>query len=104
MNYNVLGTDYEIKLIKEEQIEDFPDLPEDSDGYCNYYTKEIVVVRDENESNGHDLYVSQVIRHELIHAYLFESGLHDYANNERIVDWLAIQLPKLAELNNIVGP
>jgi len=39
-----------------------------------------------------------VIRHELIHAFLFKSGLDacaEWARNEEMVDWLAIQFPKL---------
>ena len=43
-----------------------------------------------------------VIRHEIIHAFLFESGLaqntndvESWAMNEEMVDWLAIQFPKL---------
>ena len=35
----------------------------------------------------------KVIRHELVHAFLFESGLsvNSWADNEEIVDWIAIQ-------------
>jgi hypothetical protein len=37
------------------------------------------------------------MRHELIHAFLFESGLDccSWADKEEIVDWIAIQFPKL---------
>ena len=73
------------------------------DGYCDTTTKEIVV-SDMTESAGSpdakgDLehYKRKVIRHELVHAFLFESGLsnNSWADNEEIVDWLAIQFPKL---------
>ena len=43
-------------------------------------------------------YKKQVIRHEIIHAFVFESGLDtcsDWAKNEEMVDWIAIQFPKL---------
>lgn len=42
-------------------------------------------------------YRKQVIRHELIHAFLCESGLHENCewHNEEMVDWLAMQAPKL---------
>ena len=38
-----------------------------------------------------------VKRHELIHAFLYESGLDScsWAYNEEIVDWLAIQWHKI---------
>ncbi|HJA90843.1 MAG TPA: hypothetical protein H9948_08655 [Candidatus Jeotgalibaca merdavium] len=38
------------------------------------------------------------IRHELIHVFLFESGLGEnsqWAQNEEMVDWFARQFPKL---------
>ena len=39
-------------------------------------------------------------RHEIIHAFLFESGLAEnssWAQNEEMVDFFAIQFPKLVE-------
>lgn len=39
-------------------------------------------------------------RHEIIHAFLFESGLaenSEWAQNEEMVDFFAIQFPKLME-------
>ncbi len=40
-------------------------------------------------------------RHEIIHAFLFESGLaenSEWAQNEEMVDFFAIQFPKLMEV------
>ena len=44
----------------------------------------------------------QVTRHEIIHAFLFESGLDissgkadNWAVNEEMVDWFCIQIPKI---------
>jgi len=42
--------------------------------------------------------IKETSRHEIIHAYLFESGLSfnsDWATNEEVVDWMAIQFPKM---------
>lgn len=84
---------------------DFPDLS-DCDGYCDTSIKQ-VVVSDMTESEGRpgakaDLmhYQRRVIRHELIHAFLFESGLsnNSWGENEELVDWIAIQFPKLQTL------
>ena len=43
-----------------------------------------------------------MLRHEIIHAFLFESGLecnslktYNWAENEEMVDWFAIQSPKI---------
>ena len=46
--------------------------------------------------------MNRVLRHEIIHSYLEESGLaassnmsSAWAHNEEMVDWLAIQSPKI---------
>ena len=45
-------------------------------------------------------YEKKILRHEIIHAFLYESGLdinsHDidqWARDEEMVDWMAIQFP-----------
>ena len=45
------------------------------------------------------------LRHEVLHAFLFESGLSEtagfsgcWATNEEMVDWFAIQSPKIFEV------
>ena len=45
-------------------------------------------------------YKKAVIRHELTHAFLFESGLDtcSWAQNEEMVDWIALQFPKLLQV------
>lgn len=100
----VLGVPY---TIHEGNAVDFPAL-NDCDGYCDTSTKEIVV-SDMTENKGSsnakgDLacYQRKVIRHELTHALLFESGLsvNSWAENEEVVDWIAIQFPKLQTLFN----
>lgn len=42
----------------------------------------------------------KVLRHEIVHAFLFESGIDsssEWARNEEIVDWIALQFPKLLD-------
>ena len=76
----------------------------DCDGYCDKTTRTIVIDDEEegSELGRFDLYQKKVLRHELIHAFLFESGLgenHQHANefghDETMIDWVAIQFPKL---------
>ena len=74
---SVLGTPY---TIYQGNSVDFPDLA-DCDGYCDTTIKAIVVL-DMTEIEGKpgakaDLthYQRKVIRHELLHAVLFESCL-----------------------------
>lgn len=98
MTIKVLGVDYEII---ESNREDDNNL-EDADGYCDFSVKKIVIDTFKNRPGSmEDLteYKKQVIRHELTHAFLHESGLdaNSWAGNEEIVDWIAIQFLKMAE-------
>jgi hypothetical protein len=50
------------------------------------------------------------LRHEIIHAFLYESGLgpnfehyKQFGHEETIVDWFAIQYPKIEEAFKSVG-
>lgn len=47
-------------------------------------------------------YQKKVLRHEIVHAFLYESGLWQnaygskcWAKNEEMIDWMAIQIPKI---------
>ena len=96
---NVLGTDYELKFVPEEE------LTLDVDGYCDQSIKKIVIgvfVPAEGKLQDLHAYQKKVLRHELIHAFLFESGLAEnsrkvdsWATNEEMVDWIAHQHDKL---------
>lgn len=100
---NILGTEYEI-------IIDAPDemLPEDADGAMDHSVKRIVVAKFESDRDSVkdlDVYRKKVLRHEIIHAFLFESGLWNNSGNvtawgqsEEITDWFAIQSPKIMKV------
>lgn len=105
---NILGTTYKVYL----------NVPSSKDprldglfGYTDFHGKKIVVgdVRtipgweSTDEAAAWDVFASTV-RHEVIHAYLSESGLMGSSNsvncwamNEEMVDWFAIQMPKLVK-------
>lgn len=93
MKANVLGTNYEIIISNIEN--------KNYDGFCDTSVSKIFVdemTPDENSKKDLKAYQKQVIRHELIHAFLYESGLDvgsDWAKNEEIVDYFAIQFPKM---------
>lgn len=100
---NILGTEWTIKFGSEE---DFPSL-NGIDGYADSSTKEIVVDNME-KSKGQvgakgdlDAYQKECLRHELVHAFMAESGLeHNFEHKpigieETMVDWIAIQSPKM---------
>ena len=50
-------------------------------------------------------FYNQNLRHEIIHAFAYESGLWGdsegtlaWAQNEEMTDWLAIQFPKMEKV------
>lgn len=99
---NVLGTEYTI--IDKTEKED--ERLKKHDGYCDSSTKTIVLLKYEDDSmNKEDMsyFRKQILRHEIIHAFLSESGLEasgnsfggSWAQNEEMVDWIALQAPKL---------
>lgn len=98
---NVLGT--EIGVVFREEKQD-PKL-EELGGYFDATENLIVVKIPEKETmscKNLENYQKKVLRHEIIHAFLHESGLDwsaassdCWATNEEMVDWLAIQAPKI---------
>lgn len=96
---SILGATYSIKEATQEED---PKL-ESAYGYCDTSSKEIVIekpVIDELTIKNVDYFTSKTLRHEIIHAFLHESGLDhnskdQWATNEEMIDWMAIQLPKI---------
>lgn len=96
---NILGSEWTIR----EQSETENDLLKNCDGYCDWTTKEIVIEREFNGMlSDMQRYINKVTRHEIIHAFLFESGLSEcsgeveaWATNEEMVDWFARQGSKI---------
>lgn len=100
---NILGTKYEVLR---QTINENPKL-ESQCGYCDFSVKKIVLDTfeqakdDVNAQNNVDVFANKVLRHEIIHAFLGESGLRgnsDWAENEEMVDWIAIQFPKIQKV------
>ena len=100
MKLNILGTTYQV--IKDNEHNN-PKL-NGSNGYCEPYSKKIVLEEGYEESpknvENFEEFKKKVFRHEIIHAFFIESGLHeccDWATDEMVVDWIAKQLPKMYE-------
>ncbi len=98
MKANVLGVEYEIKFANEDTDPYLANV----DGYCDETIKSIVVddMSKTTEYAKKDLksYQDKCVRHELFHAFLYESGLAEnssWALNEEMVDWFARQFPKI---------
>ena len=89
MKINVLGIDYNVTTLDEK---DKCMLENNADGYTDFNKKEIKVLTC-------DAY-SQILRHELVHAYLYEVGIaFGYGiHNEDNVDFIAMIFPKLNKI------
>lgn len=108
MTIQILGADYTIEY--RSYFEDPVFEREGVSGYCSNRQHHIVIglIRTfpnfEEESCEVLMSVErETLRHEIIHAFLYESGLDDSANaintswakNEEMIDWFALQGPKI---------
>lgn len=105
---NILGTEYRIEIHKVSE-DSFMEEKQVA-GYCEEENK-LIVVADMSEEKyfvgmdekAQETYRKKTLRHEIMHAFLNESGLSDdsnrfdgaWAKNEEMVDWFAIQSPKI---------
>lgn len=93
----ILGTPYSIISQTDKENAKL----QDANGLCEIYAKEIVLCDFEESKmtvkNVEELR-KKVLRHEIIHAFMHESGLgenSDYARDEELVDWIAFQFSKM---------
>ena len=112
---NILGTEYDIEI---HRISEDPDLKNYNRGaYCDKLTK-LIVIADLSEKEYVDIsleqeidYQKELLRHEILHAFLNESGLWEnscqpecgWAMNEEMIDWFSIQSPKIFKAYQEVG-
>ena len=92
---NVLGTTYTIfwKGASEDSF------LTDCDGYCDKTSKRIVIAEKDSKCNldYFEEYQKKVLRHEIVHAFMHESGLGEnwehksIGQEETVIDWFAIQ-------------
>ncbi len=111
---NILGTEY--KII-EKDYNDTELKGKNRQGYCFFTAREIVIAdlsTDDDWGEEPDyikiIHRSEILRHEITHAFLYESGLLQnsaecgaWAINEEMVDWFAIQSPKIFKAFQEVG-
>ena len=105
---SILGTDYTIRFVEYGQDEYMTRMH--YGGFCDGDSHEIFVLllktcKEWEKDTDEKIEAKQreIIRHELVHAFLNESGLRynslqpdgAWAKNEEMVDWFAIQFPKM---------
>lgn len=101
---NILGAEYKIEHLKREEDKLFKNG--EADGYCDSSSKRIVLRMEDDMDNLDDysVYLKKLTRHEIIHAFLFESGLgsnfqhKEWGHEETMVDWIAYQFPKMLQV------
>ena len=99
MTVSILGREYE--LIEKTPEED--PLLHDSDGYCDNSIATCIINKFEKREidslKDLDSHKRKVMRHEIIHAFLFESGLFQECewSCEEMIDWVASQFPKMVK-------
>ena len=113
---NVLGTEYRIEI--HSSNEDDCLKRNNWMGYCDGALKLIVLADlDDKEKFCYDselqkdISAKETLRHEIVHAFFNESGLcgsslqycSAWAQNEELVDWIALQFPKLLKAFEEVG-
>lgn len=108
MTVNVLGTEYTVtvKKYKEDKMFEKRSIC----GYHDGFTKEIVICDpatfpgwEDEKAEYIEASRMETLRHEIVHAFLYESGLDDssatcdvgWSKFEEMVDWIAIQGPKI---------
>lgn len=87
MEVNILGTTYEIEKLDEKDSYMFKN---NADAYVDYIEKKIFLHKD-------DVMINTSLRHELIHAFMYEAGIEfGYQfHNEDVVNYIATIFPKL---------
>ena len=100
---NILGTEWEIEIHSADEDKNL----RDGDAYADWTERKIVIQNPGEMSFSialPDVYIKNVLRHEIIHAYLYESGLsgntfsvNSWADNEEMVDWFARMVPKMVK-------
>ena len=101
---NVLGADVRIVFRREEEDKKLKAAVGYFDGSLGLIVIKILEP-DDHSVQDLDRYQKEILRHEIIHAFLHESGLDacsspsdSWATNEEMVDWFAIQMPKIAKV------
>lgn len=108
---NILGSEWKIIICKEEESELLNGKYRD--GCTDNSTKTIWICekKDDCELQDYEAWKRLTLRHEILHAFLFESGLDAssssmngaWAANEEMVDWFAIQSPKIFKAYSELG-
>lgn len=95
-----MGQEYDLRLLTEKE---FPKLVSaKASGLAELYNKELIINKDDTIADKETFdnlreYSNTTVRHEILHAFFHEAGLRDYCKDEKLIDWLALQIPKISK-------
>lgn len=109
MKLSILGTEYDV--IRKNYTDDSYFEAHGCNAYCDNLGKQLVICSADTHPAFADdddfaraMCEKATLRHEIVHAFLFESGLDSsssritdmgWAEHEEMIDWIALQAPKL---------
>ena len=101
-NVPILGTEYNVFIVDEKGYKQIKDKV----GCCDSSSKDIYLHKSlfkrEEGSVKHLMKVcEEVLTHEIVHAFIYESGLGESYQNETLIDWISIQLEKIIEAKKV---
>lgn len=99
---NVLESEYKIVFGLRSEL---PDLKPEHSGETHFFKKLILVCTEFGEeytAEEKSRVLKNIVLHELAHAFLYESGFDELADDERLVSWIEIMIPKLMRKNDEV--
>ncbi len=100
---SILGTTWKIEVKKAKECAGLKGIG----GFCDHTIKTIFIHKQHKHSQVDEVYdlretERRNLRHEIVHAFFFESGLaynssdmRKWAMNEEMIDWIAQQHEKL---------
>ena len=91
---NILGEEYLVKVGKREEIK----IGSEYDGLCYTFDKILYIVEDKEDiktAEGEVENLSEIIAHEVSHAYVYESGYSASDDEEALVVWLSRNARKI---------
>ena len=101
---NILGETWTIAIVPTSTDKRLNDC----DGFCDKTSRRILVddfsMCDNYDMDNRQAHVCQNIRHEIIHAFMFECGLGDdwrhpeMGHDETTVDWLAFHIHTISTI------
>ena len=96
---DILGSEWTVYVKQESEDNRLKDCA----GFTDWTVREIIIrdCREDGNLKNLEAFMMKVLKHEIVHAYMCESGLGDdwehksFGQEETVVDWIAFQMMKI---------